>query len=43
MRMIEKVKEICGGLGYTVEIIDTVKCGPYSLGFYRLCVDFGVI
>jgi len=41
-RSIEKVKRICKDLGYKIEILKTVKCGSYSPGIFRVCVDFWV-
>lgn len=40
---VEKVKDVCGCLGYTIEVIDAVKCGSYSPGIFRICVDFRVV
>ncbi|MEA3254554.1 MAG: class I SAM-dependent methyltransferase family protein [Candidatus Altiarchaeota archaeon] len=40
---IEKVRKIGGDLGYTIQILDAVKCGSYSPGVFRICVDFKVI
>jgi len=40
---IEKLRGICGDLGYKIQILDAVKCGSYSPGIFRICVDFRVI
>ena len=40
---IEKVRKIGGDLGYEIQILDAVKCGSYSPGIFRICVDFRVI
>jgi len=37
---IERVKEICAGLKQKIEVLNAVKCGSYSPGIYRTCVDF---
>ncbi len=37
---IEKVKRICDNLGYKIEILNAVKCGSYSPGIFRICVEF---
>ncbi|MBN2251506.1 MAG: class I SAM-dependent methyltransferase family protein [Candidatus Altiarchaeota archaeon] len=38
----EKVTALCRGLGYEIEIIDSVECGSYSAALSRMCVDFRV-
>ena len=38
----EKVKNACKKLNKKYKILKTVKCGQYSPGFYRVCVDFEV-
>ncbi len=35
----ERVKEICKKLNQKIEILNAVKCGSYSPGIYRICVD----
>lgn len=39
----EKVKEICANLNQKIEVLNAVKCGSYSPGMYRICVDFRII
>ena len=36
----EKIKKACIKLNKKFRIINTVKCGQYSPGFFRVCVDF---
>ena len=38
----EKVEKSCGRLKKKCRILRTIKCGQYSPGFYRVCVDFKV-
>ena len=38
----EKIKKACIKSKKKFKIINTVKCGQYSPGFYRVCVDFEV-
>ena len=38
----EKVKYACKKSGKKYKILGTVKCGQYSPGFYRVCIDFSV-
>ena len=38
----EKVKQACGKVKKKCKVLRTVKCGQYSPGFYRVCVDFEV-
>lgn len=38
----EKVTELCGQLGYEIDIQDAVECGSYSPVLSRICVDFSV-
>ncbi len=38
----EKAKNTCEKLKKKCKILSTVKCGQYSPGFYRVCVDFEV-
>ncbi|MFH0875986.1 MAG: class I SAM-dependent methyltransferase family protein [archaeon] len=38
----EKVKKACGQLNKKFEILKTVKCGQYSPGKFRICVDFRI-
>lgn len=40
---IERVKKICSGLDYNIEILNAVKCGSYSPCLFRICVDFMVV
>ena len=36
----EKIKNACEKSKKKFKILNTVKCGQYSPGFYRVCVDF---
>ena len=38
----EKIKKACDKSKKKFKILNTVKCGQYSPGFYRVCVDFEV-
>ena len=38
----DNVKIACAKSKKKCRIIDVVKCGQYSPGFYRICVDFEV-
>ena len=38
----EKIRKVCLKLNKKFKILKVVKCGQYSPGFYRICVDFGV-
>ena len=38
----EKIKKACIKSKKKFRIINTVKCGQYSPGFYRVCIDFEV-
>lgn len=38
----EKVKAVCKESEKKFEILKTAKCGQYSPGFYRVCVDFQI-
>lgn len=38
----EKVKKIAAGLGYPIEILNTVECGSYSPCLSRVCIDLRV-
>jgi len=38
----EKIKKACIKSKKKFKILNTVKCGQYSPGFYRVCVDFEV-
>lgn len=40
---VEKVKSICEKLGYRIRVLDAVRCGSYSPGVFRICVDFQVV
>ncbi|MDO8510702.1 MAG: class I SAM-dependent methyltransferase family protein [Nanoarchaeota archaeon] len=39
----KKVKEICNKLGYSVKVLDKVKCGQFSPGVFRVCLDMKVL
>lgn len=39
----EKVKEACKRNNKKVRILRTVKCGQYSPGKFRICVDFKLL
>lgn len=38
----EKVKKVCDKLNKKFKILKIIKCGQYSPGFYRVCIDFEV-
>ena len=38
----EKIREACTRLNKKLKILKIIKCGQYSPGFYRVCVDFEV-
>jgi len=38
----EKIKKACEASKKRYEILNVVKCGQYSPGFYRVCADFQV-
>jgi len=38
----KKVKEICKKLGYSVKVLRKVKCGQFSPGVFRVCLDMKV-
>ena len=38
----DKIKKVCDKSKKKFKILNTVKCGQYSPGFYRVCVDFEV-
>ena len=38
----EKIKRVCNQSKKKCKILRMVKCGQYSPGFYRICVDFQV-
>ncbi|MBI2651851.1 class I SAM-dependent methyltransferase family protein, partial [Candidatus Woesearchaeota archaeon] len=38
----EKAKKACNRIKRKCEILNIVRCGQYSPGFYRVCVDFEV-
>jgi len=40
---IEKIKTKAKEAGINYEILDTVKCGQYGPGKFRICIDFKVI
>lgn len=40
---IENVRSITENLGYKIEILNAIKCGSYSPGLYRICVDFRML
>jgi len=39
----KKVKEICKKLGYSVKVLRKVKCGQFSPGTFRVCLDLKVM
>jgi len=39
----KKVKEICKQLGRPVKVLDKVKCGQFSPGTFRVCLDLKVL
>ncbi len=39
----KKVKEMCKKLGYPVKVLRKVKCGQFSPGTFRVCVDLKVM
>lgn len=39
----KKVKDISKKLGYSVRIMDKIKCGQFSPGTFRVCLDMKVI
>lgn len=39
----KKVKEICSKLGYHIKILRKVKCGQFSPGVFRVCLDMKVL
>ena len=42
-RAHENIKKACGKSKKKFKIINTIKCGQYSPGFYRVCIDFKAI
>ncbi|MBL7050562.1 class I SAM-dependent methyltransferase family protein [Candidatus Woesearchaeota archaeon] len=40
---IEKIKKSCKEAKKNFKILDVVKCGQYSPGKYRICVDFRIL
>ena len=38
---VEKIKKVCYGKKF--KILNVVKCGQYSPGKYRVCVDFRIL
>ncbi|MBI1934950.1 class I SAM-dependent methyltransferase family protein [Candidatus Woesearchaeota archaeon] len=38
----DKIQRACQGLNKRFKILNILKCGQYSPGFYRVCVDFKV-
>ena len=38
----KKVKEMCKKLGYSVKVLRKVKCGQFSPGVFRVCLDMKV-
>ena len=38
----DKIREVCIKLNKKSKILKVVKCGQYSPGFYRICIDFGI-
>lgn len=39
----KKIKEICKKLGYSVKVLRKVKCGQFSPGVFRVCLDLKVM
>lgn len=39
----KKVKDICRKLGYPVKVLRKVKCGQFSPGVFRVCLDMKVL
>ncbi len=39
----KKVKKICKKLGYSVKVLRKVKCGQFSPGVFRVCLDMKVM
>jgi len=39
----KRVKEICKKLGYSIKILDKVKCGQFAPGTFRVCFDLKVL
>jgi len=39
----KKVKEICKKLGYSIKVLRKVKCGQFSPGVFRVCLDMKVL
>ncbi len=39
----KKVREICKKLGYSIKILRKVKCGQFSPGVFRVCLDMKVL
>ena len=39
----KKVKVICTKLGHPVKILDKIKCGQFSPGVFRVCLDMRVL
>ena len=39
----QKVREICRKLGYSIKILRKVKCGQFSPGVFRICLDMKVL
>ncbi len=40
---VSRVETVCNRLGYSIKVLDAVKCGTYSPGVFRVCVDFRVV
>lgn len=39
----KKVREICKKLGYSVKVLRKVRCGQFSPGTFRICLDIKVL
>lgn len=39
----KKVKGICKKLGYSIKVLDKVRCGQFSPGTFRVCLDMKVM
>jgi tRNA (guanine37-N1)-methyltransferase len=39
----KKIKNVCKNARKKIKMMKIIKCGQYSPGFYRICIDFEVI
>ena len=39
----KKIHEICKKLGYSIKVLRKVKCGQFSPGVFRVCLDLKVL